>query len=230
MKTGITIRILVVLVWLTPQSLRVAVQFPDLSTLEPDVREQIKSQQEALVAIVKDPKSNETKLRAAYGELGETYHAYSLNAPARECYVNASRLIAKDFRWIYLLAKLDQIEGRVDDAIQRFRTVSSLRPKIVAAQVNLGNIYLELNRLEEAHSSFASALQKQANNPAAHYGLGRLFSKRNYVEAVEISKRLLRLHPKQIGSITRLEWPIGACEIPRRQSFTSPNRVRSVCE
>ena len=119
----------------------VVVHFRDLSQLESDVREQIKSQQEALVAIVKDPKSNETKLSAAYGNLGETYHAYSLNAPARECYLNASRLTPKDFRWIYLLAKLDQIEGRMEDAIQRFRNVSSLQPEFVAAQVNLGNIY-----------------------------------------------------------------------------------------
>ena len=175
----------------------VAVQFPDLSTLEPGVREQIKSQQDVLVATVKDPKSTDTKLSTAYGELGETYHAYSLNAPARECYLNAGKLAPKDFRWIYLLGKLDQIEGRMDDAIQRFRTVSSLQPEFVAAQVNLGNIYLELNRLEEAQSNFNSALQKQANNPAAHYGLGQIaLSKRNYAEAVEHFEKALALVPE----------------------------------
>ena len=128
--------------------------FPDLSQLETDVREQIKSQQDALVATVKDPKSTDAKLSAAYGELGEIYHAYSLNAPARECYLNASRLAPKDFRWIYFLGKLDQLEGRVDDAIRRYRTVASLQPEFVAVLVNLGNIYLELDRLEEAKTQF----------------------------------------------------------------------------
>ena len=54
----------------------------DLSQLEPDVREHIKSYQDALAATVKDPKSTETQLSAAYGALGEIYQAYSLNAPA----------------------------------------------------------------------------------------------------------------------------------------------------
>lgn len=197
MKTGITIWLLVVVVLLSPQSPRVAVQFPDLSTLEPDVREQIKSQQDVLVAAGKDQKSTDAKLSAAYGELGETYHAYSLNAPARECYLNASKLAPKDFRWIYLLGKLDQFEGRMEDAIQRFRTVSTLQPEFVAALVNLGNIYLELNRLEEAQSNFNSALQKQTNNPAAHYGLGQIaLSKRNYSEAVEHFEKALALVPE----------------------------------
>jgi len=175
----------------------VAVHFPDLSQLETDVREQIKSQQDALVGVVKDPKTTDAKLSAAYGELGETYHAYSLNAPARECYLNASQLTPKDFRWIYLLGKLDQLEGRVDDAIQRYRMVFSLQPDFVAVLVNLGNIYLELNRLEEAQSSFASALQKQTSIPAANYGLGQVaLSKRNYAEAVEHFEKALALAPE----------------------------------
>ena len=175
----------------------VAVHFPDLSQLETDVREQIKSQQDALVGVVKDPKTTDAKLSPAYGELGETYHAYSLNAPARECYLNASQLTPKDFRWIYLLGKLDQLEGRVDDAIQRYRMVFSLQPDFVAVLVNLGNIYLELNRLEEAQSSFASALQKQTSIPAANYGLGQVaLSKRNYAEAVEHFEKALALAPE----------------------------------
>ena len=176
---------------------RVDVSFPDLSQLEPEVREQIKSQQDALIATVKDPKATNEKLSAAYGALGEIYHAYSLNAPARECYLNASKLAPKEFRWIYFLGKLDQLEGHVDDAIQRYRTVASIQPEFIAVVVNLGNIYLELNRLEEAKSSFASALQKQPINPAAHYGLGQVaLSNRGYAEAVEHFEKALALTPE----------------------------------
>ena len=174
----------------------VAVHFPDLSQLEIDVREQIKSQQDALITIEKDPKSTDTNLSAAYGDLGAIYQAYSLNVPARESYLNASKLAPKDFRWIYLLGKLDQLEGRMDDAIQRFQTVASLQPEYVAVLVNLGNIYLELDRLDDARSSFTSALQKETNNPAAHYGLGQVaLSKRSYAEAVEHFEKALTLAP-----------------------------------
>ena len=175
----------------------VAVHFPDLTQLEAEVRDQIKSNQEALVAAVKDPKSTDAKLSAAYGDLGAIYHAYSLNAPARECYLNASKLAPKDFRWIYLLGKLDQLEGRVDDAIRRFQTVAELQPEFVAVHVNLGNIFLELNRLDEAKINFSSALQKSTNNPAAHYGLGQIaLSRRSYTEAVEHFEKALAVAPE----------------------------------
>ena len=174
----------------------VTVHWPDLSQLEPDVRDQIKSQQDILVSTIKDTQSTETKLSAAYGAMGEIYHAYSLIAPARECYLNANTLAPKDFRWIYLLAKLDQLEGRVDDAIRRYRTVISLRPELVAALVNLGNIYLELDRLEDARSNYATALQKDLNSPAVHYGLGQVaLSRRNYSEAVQHFEKALALAP-----------------------------------
>ncbi len=172
------------------------ITWPDLSQLEPDVRDQIKSQQDILISTIKDTQSTTTKLSAAYGAMGEIYHAYSLTAPARECYLNANTLAPKDFRWIYLLAKLDQLEGLVEDAIRRYRTVTSLQPELVAAFVNLGNIYLELDRLEDARSDYATALQKDANSPAAHYGLGQVaLSQRKYAEAVDHFEKALTLAP-----------------------------------
>lgn len=176
-----------------PKPTLVAVHFPDLSQLESDVRNQITSQQNSLAAAVKDPGAN---LSAAYGAMGEIYHAYSLTAPARECYVNANRLAPQDFRWIYLLAKLDQLEGRVDDAIRRFREVVALQPQLVAAQVNLGNIYLDLNRLEDAERSLSTALNIEKQNPAAHYGLGQVaLSRRRYADAVTHFERALAQAP-----------------------------------
>jgi tetratricopeptide (TPR) repeat protein len=181
----------------TQRHREVGVHFPDLSQLEEDVRDQIKSYQDSLVAAVKDPKCTDAKLSAAYGDLGAIYQAYSLNAPARECYLNASKLAPKDFRWIYMLGKLDQLEGRVDDAIKRFQTVASLQPDFIAALVNLGNIYLEVNRLDDAKKSFSSALQKATNNPAAHYGLGQIaLSRRSYTEAIEHFEKALTLAPE----------------------------------
>jgi tetratricopeptide (TPR) repeat protein len=110
--------------------------------------------------------------------------------------LNANRLAPKDYRWIYLLAKLDQQEGRFDDAIRRYQAVRALRPDYIAVLVNLGNIFLELNRLEDARASFSAALEIDKNNPAAHYGLGQIAaSKRSYAEAVDHFEKTLAQVP-----------------------------------
>jgi len=171
--------------------LHVSSQTPDLTNLEQSVREQITTAQAALAT------STGTARSDAYGRLGEIYHVYSLTSAARDCYLNANRLAPKDFRWIYLLAKLDQREGRFDDAISRYRAARALQPDYIAALVNLGNIFLELNRLDDATESFRAALQLDQNNPAAHYGLGQVaISKRSYAEAVDHFEETLAQVPE----------------------------------
>jgi tetratricopeptide (TPR) repeat protein len=170
----------------------VALQWPDLTKLEGSVRDQIATAQDSLVTVAKDPATSEKALSEAYGKLGQIYHAYSLTVPARDCYFNASVLATKDFRWIYLLARVDQQEGRFEDAIRRYGTAYALRPDYAALLVNLGNIFLELNHLPDATKSFSAALEIDKNNPAAHYGLGQVaLSKRNYSEAVDHFEKTL---------------------------------------
>src|SRR4030081_2875349 len=79
-----------------PSSNLVPVHWPDLTQLEPEVREQLVSSQNALAAAVKNPTTSAAMLSEAYGGLGEIYQAYSLVSPARECYLNANRLTPKD--------------------------------------------------------------------------------------------------------------------------------------
>ena len=172
-------------------------QTPDLTNLEQSVREQITTAQAALAALTKNPATTEPALSEAYGRLGEIYHAYSLTSAARDSYSNANRLAPNEFRWIYLLGKLDQQDGRYDDAIRLYRLALRLQPDYIAAFVNIGNILLELNRLDEAAESFKSALKLDQNNPAAHYGLGQVaISKRNYAEAVEHFEKTLAQVPE----------------------------------
>ena len=94
-----------------PKANLVPLHWPDLTKLEADVRDQLVALQTSLADAVKNPQTPDATLIEAYGTMGQIYHAYSLTAAARECYLNASLLAPKDFRWIYLLAKLDQQEG-----------------------------------------------------------------------------------------------------------------------
>ncbi len=174
----------------------VPLHWPDLSKLEGSVRDQVTSFQDSLAAAAKDPTISETALSEAYGKLGQIYHAYSLISPAQDSYLNANRLTPKDFRWVYLLGKLAQQEGRVDEAIRRYRVARTLQPNYVTVLVNLGNIYLELNRLEEAMESFKAALAIEKDNAAAHYGLGQVaVARRSYAEAVDHFEKALAQVP-----------------------------------
>lgn len=179
-----------------PRSKLVAVHWPDLSTVEVEVREHLLKEQASLTAAVKTSGASDATLSAAYGSLGQTFHAYSFNAPARECYVNASRLATQDFRWFHLMAKLDQQDGRIFEAIKNYLIAQSLNSNYVASSINLGNIFLEANRLPEAQHHFAEALKIAKDDPAAHYGLGQAaLSKRNYAEAVQHFERTLAIVP-----------------------------------
>lgn len=179
-----------------PRKELVPVHFPDLSKLEPDVREQLTSFQDSLSNTAKDPATSPATLSQAYATMGQIYQAYSLNSPARECYLNAAHLAPKDFRWLYLLAKLDQQEDHVDDAIRRYQVARALLPEYVALPVNLGNAYLQLNRLDEANENFKAAVTIEENNPAALYGLGQVaLAKRSYPEAAGYFEKALARAP-----------------------------------
>jgi tetratricopeptide (TPR) repeat protein len=144
--------VLLVLQLAAPRSNLVAIHWPDLSNVEAEARGQLLKAQASLTTAVNVVNASDATLSEAYASMGQTFHAYSFNAPARECYVNASRLAPKDFRWVYLTAKLDQQDGRFDEAIKNYLLAQSLNPSYVAASINLGNIFLEANRLAEAHA------------------------------------------------------------------------------
>jgi tetratricopeptide (TPR) repeat protein len=172
-------------------------QKPDTRSMEPEVREHLTSAQNALAAAAGDRATPAAKLGEAYGMMGQIYQAYALNEQARQCYLNASLLAPKDFRWAYLLGKLHEREGDAQRAVGYYNAARSLRPDYLPVFVSLGNIYLQLNRLEEAGDFFRRALALDEASAAAQYGLGQVaLSKRSYAEAVKYLEQALRLAPE----------------------------------
>ncbi len=172
------------------------IHWPDVSKLEPEVRDQLTEVEKSLTGAINKADTTDAELADRFGEAGKIYHAYSLTLPARECYLNAALLAPKDFRWPYLLAKIDQQDGRMDDAIRRFQEAAALNPEYFAVELNLGNIYLETNVSAKAEASFKKALAREPGNAAALYGLGQLaLSQRNYAEAITCFEKALQQAP-----------------------------------
>ena len=176
----------------------VAVHLPDTRGMEAEAREHVAAAQGTLAAAIKDAGARPAaELAAAYGAAGGVYHAYALSAPAKECYLNASRLAPEDFRWAYLLGKLLQQEGSAEEALASYSAARKLRPDYVPVFVSLGDVYLQLNRLDEAEGSYTAALAANEKNAAALYGLGQAaLSRRSYEAAARHFEKALALAPE----------------------------------
>jgi tetratricopeptide (TPR) repeat protein len=170
---------------------------PDTRHMESEVREHLTAAYNALVAVAEDTAAPVDKLADAYGMMGEIYQAYSLNSSAKESYLNALQLAPKNFRWAYLLGKLHEREGDAQAAINYYNTARNLRPDYLPVFVSLGNIYLQLNRLEEAEGFFRRALELNEASAATQYGLGQTaLSKRSYADAVRYLEKAIKLAPE----------------------------------
>src|SRR5207253_10740806 len=71
-----------------------------------------------------------------------------------------------------------------------------VQPEYVAVRLSLGDVYLQLNRPEEAERSCNAARQIESSNAAACYGLGEIaLSRRSYSEAINYFERALASAP-----------------------------------
>src|SRR4030095_9755862 len=94
-----------------------SIHWPDVSKLEPEVRDQLTGLEKSLTAAINKPDTTDAALAESLGAAGKIYHAYSLTLPARECYLNAALLAPNDFCRAHLTAQLHQQDGRMEDDI-----------------------------------------------------------------------------------------------------------------
>lgn len=175
----------------------VAVHHPDLKGVEEDVRQQIVSFQESLAETAKASQLNLETLSNSYATMGKIYHAYSFFDAAAECYLNASVLSPKDFRWNYLLGKISDEANKKYEAIDFYKKAQTIQPEYLPIYVNLGNAYLELDLLGIARESFENALKLNKEYPSALYGLGQVnFAENKFEEAALLFEKVLTLVPE----------------------------------
>jgi tetratricopeptide (TPR) repeat protein len=178
---------------------------PDLSRLEPVVRRRLSEAHAGLMVRLQGSAVPDAALGEAFGELGRLYHAHFVTEPALTCYLAAQRLQPAAFRWPYLLGFLYQQTSQLEPALGSFRRALGLRPEDPAARLRLAQVYLELNRPQQARELFQGLLAVEGMRAAAAAGLGKVaLSQRRYAEAVDWLGQALAAQPQA----RRLNYPL----------------------
>lgn len=170
---------------------------PDLSAMKKTPRERIETLQtsieQALLAGDRDPR----ELLEAFGFLGLLFHSASMRDAAEICYQNARTLAPDDGRWPYYLGLARNTKGDLEGAVAGYRASISLEPERAATRLRLGEVLLELGRLDEARVYFETAERLRGDTAAALFGLGRVAElEGDHERAVELFERVLNEQPE----------------------------------
>jgi tetratricopeptide (TPR) repeat protein len=178
---------------------------PDLSHLEPVVREQLQAVLTELTELEGAEAPPADDLAAAYGRAGELFYVYDLAAAAAAAFAHAHDLQPESFRWVYLLAIVQRLEGDHPSARESLEHALDLQPDSAPAWTRLGEVLLELGNEEDSEASYRRALDLDPDLAAAHEGLGRLAYDRGEPAAALASwQRALELQPRATSLHHRL--------------------------
>ena len=147
---------------------------PDLTGVDPAVREQIRAAQAALAAALEHVDVSRARRAQAFGNLGQIYQAYGLDSAALGCYTNASRLDPQSFRWSYYAGYLGQEYGDAETAERDYQHALTLKPNNSPALLRLGALELTLDRPDAARQYFTKAATLRNPSAPALAGLGKV--------------------------------------------------------
>ena len=96
-------------------------------------------------------------------------------------------------------------QGKIDDAIERYRIALGLRPGYAHALNNLGNAMLAKGQWEDAVQYYRQALQSEPDAPDIHFNLASVLVKLNRLdEAVEHLNKSLQAEPNNASTHAKL--------------------------
>lgn len=105
------------------------------------------------------------------------------------------RFPSNGFGWM-MLGMLFRQDGQTGDALDYTQKAAALSPTYAAAHYNLGNIFIELERLDEAEACFRRALQLKPDYAEACNNLGYVLKRLHRPEEAEASfKQALQIKP-----------------------------------
>jgi tetratricopeptide (TPR) repeat protein len=151
----------------------------------------------------------------AVGNLAMAYQSNFFYHEANTCYKRASELNARDWRWIYYSALIDEELGDTKATIEKLNRTLELNPEVSQAWFRLGNSYLKTNSFQDAETAFHKVLALKEYFPEAQsrldlsntgafplkayasYNLARAaFQQDKLTEAKTILEQLVEQYPK----------------------------------
>ena len=104
---------------------------------------------------------------SATGRFCQALHAHWLHEEAAACYEIAHTLAPQDFRWVYLLAGVEEIRGADGERVLRlFREAIRLAPGFPPLRVRYADALLRLGRWAEAREAYQAAADGPASEVA----------------------------------------------------------------
>src|SRR5690349_4893793 len=172
------------------------VALPDLSRVEPSVRNQGQQLFDALQAMRNKPGVPAADKGEAYGKLAMLLHAGEYYEAAEPAYLNAQSLTPSDARWPYLLGHLHKSRGEPEKALADFTRALELKPDDVPTLIWLGRLYLDHGEPAKAQPLFEKAQTLRPDVVAGIVGLGQAaLAQKDYSRAATVLEEALRVHP-----------------------------------
>jgi tetratricopeptide (TPR) repeat protein len=170
---------------------------PDLSAIASPVQEQIRAQYSTLTSALADQNLTASDRARRYADLGNYLRAAAFFDEAAACYAHAEALAPTDPQWPYLRGHALLRKGDRAGAASAFERTTVLRADYAPALVWLGDVYLDLGRIDQARGAFARALTANPDFAAALFGAGRTALARGaYDEAVDYMEHARRIDPR----------------------------------
>lgn len=147
---------------------------PNLSAAEPAVQEQVAQQRQELDQLLAADELDADAAAEAFSNLGLAFILYDFTEAAQICMLNAQQLAPEDYRWQYLVGYVQNLEGRLDEAVPSFERALELEGNFLPGILRLGQAKFELGDYAAATELFKRGLELNPKSAAALEGLGKL--------------------------------------------------------
>jgi tetratricopeptide (TPR) repeat protein len=127
-----------------------------------------------------------------------TYYFYHDGMPHALGYsIAALEADPGNVRYLYNAATRHMMAGKHDDALRMFENVVQRKPDYLDARLNLGTIYMNMERLGDARKEFLEAVRIDSTSAMACYKLAHIYWKEGREEkAGELYTRAIDLDPQ----------------------------------
>lgn len=165
-----------------------SIPLPNLQGADPRVA--------AIVSTTTDAVKRAPQSAEAWATLGKVLRAHEFDAESNVAFRRAVELDPEEPRWTYLLARGVRLSNP-DEAIVLLRQSAQHTDRVMTPQLLLGELLLDRGEVDEAEKVFRSVLARDADNPRAYLGLGRIAFGRGHVDAaLDHLQRSLKLESR----------------------------------